>query len=124
MHKSIVFLIVMLASLCDACRDAARNQTAVATSGNPDRGAFSITRYGCGSCHTIPGIVGAHGLVGPPLAGIGSRIYVAGILSNQPTNLERWVQDPRSINDKTVMPSLGVTAEDATDIAAYLYSLK
>jgi cytochrome c len=96
----------------------------VITGGDPERGASSIYRYGCGSCHTIPGIPGAHGLVGPSLSGLGNRMYVAGILPNQPNNVVRWVHDPKSINEKTVMPNLGVTTSDATDITAFLYSLK
>jgi cytochrome c len=94
------------------------------TGGDPDRGAIAISRYGCGSCHTIPGIAGAHGQVGPPLAGVVNRVYIAGSLTNQPLNLERWMEDPHSVNEHTVMPNLGVSTSDATDIAAYLYSLK
>ena len=58
------------------------------------------------------------------MTGFGNRVYIAGMLQNQPANLVRWVQDPRSVNEKTVMPQLGVTPQDAIDIAAYLYSLK
>ena len=35
--------------------------------GDPERGAVYIEQIGCGSCHTIPGIDGAQGVVGPPL---------------------------------------------------------
>jgi len=83
-----------------------------------------IARYGCGSCHTIEGISGAAGLVGPALTGIGDRMYIAGILRNTPDNLKRWVEHPKDVDQLTAMPSLGVSPRDATDIAAYLYSLK
>ena len=92
--------------------------------GDAQRGAAAISRYGCGSCHVISGISGAQGLVGPPLTGIGSRMYVAGILQNTPENLAKWVEHPTRINEKTVMPDLGVKPGDAVDIAAYLNSLK
>jgi len=88
------------------------------------RGAAAISHYGCGSCHSIEGIPGAHGLVGPPLSGLGKRVYIAGMLANTPDNLERWLRHPTKINQKTLMPDVGVTAQDATDVAAYLYSLK
>jgi cytochrome c len=114
-------LAVMLLS---GCSTAAKKNAAAITGGDPDRGASGISRYGCGSCHAIPGIAGAHGLVGPSLAGIGNRLYIAGSLPNEPLNLVHWVQTPQSVNEKTVMPNLGVTRGDATDIAAYLYSLK
>jgi cytochrome c2 len=92
--------------------------------GDPDRGMASISHYGCGSCHTIPGVSGAHGQVGPPLSGIAGRMYVAGVLPNRPVAMEQWIRDPKSIDEKTAMPNLGVTARDAADITAYLYSLK
>jgi cytochrome c len=92
------------------------------SSGDPERGAAAIFRYGCGSCHTISKLRYAHGLVGPPLTNMRHRMYVAGVLPNTPTNLVRWIRDPQGIDDKTAMPNLGVTPQDATDIAAYLYT--
>lgn len=94
----------------------------LATGGDPGRGAAAIAHYGCGSCHAVPGINAAHGLVGPPLTGIRNRMYIAGMLTNEPDHLVRWIRDPKSINSKTAMPSLGLSQSDASDIAAYLYS--
>jgi len=85
------------------------------------RGAAAIAHYGCGSCHTVAGIPGANGKVGPPLTGIGSRLYVAGMLENTPANMASWIHDPKAINPKTAMPKLGVTERDAADIAYYLH---
>src|SRR5689334_6130031 len=115
---------VLAAMLLCGCNSAAKRNAAQITGGDADRGASNISKYGCGSCHTIPGIAGAHGMVGPPLTGIGNRMYVAGILPNEPGNLVHWVRNPHSVNEKTVMPNLGVTSHEAVDIAAYLYSLK
>lgn len=103
---------------------SARNGGGPAVPGNPQRGAAAISRYGCGSCHRIAGVSGAHGLVGPPLTGIGSRLYIAGTLPNNPDNMAKWVQHPALVNQNTVMPELGVRRDEAVDIAAYLYSLK
>lgn len=83
-----------------------------------------IQYYGCGSCHIIPGISGAAGLVGPPLSGIASRMYIAGVLQNTPQNMTRWIENPKSVDEKTVMPNLGVTQTDSADIASYLYTLQ
>ena len=91
--------------------------------GRPDRGAHLIAQYGCGSCHTIPGIGRADGLVGPPLTRFGARSYVAGELPNNADNLQRWITDPQAVEPGTAMPNLGVSAIDAQDIAAYLYTL-
>ncbi|MEV1329408.1 c-type cytochrome [Micromonospora costi] len=91
--------------------------------GQPARGADLIARYGCGSCHTIPGIDRADGLVGPPLTRFGARSYIAGKLVNNADNLQHWIADPQAVEPGTAMPDLGVSAIDAQDIAAYLYTL-
>lgn len=91
--------------------------------GNASRGAQLIGSYGCGSCHTIPGIDGADANVGPPLTKIGTREYIAGKLRNNPANLEHWIRDPQDVWPGVDMPDLHVTQRDARDIAAYLYTL-
>jgi len=92
--------------------------------GDPAQGRAAVSRYGCGSCHVIPGIQGANGLVGPPLAGIASRVYIAGVLANTPENLMRWIQDPPSVDPLTAMPNTGVTEADARHLASFLYTLR
>ena len=94
------------------------------TGGNPHKGKAAIDAYGCGCCHTIPGVRGANALVGPPLTQIGSRVYLGGVLQNNPDNMLRWLQDPPAVDPKTAMPNLHLTDSDARDIAAYLYTLK
>ena len=91
--------------------------------GDLDRGRSAIEQYGCGSCHTIPGVRNATALVGPPLNHFGSRSFIAGQLANTPENLMRWLRDPQSVEPGTAMPNLGVTERDAQDIVAYLESL-
>jgi cytochrome c oxidase assembly factor CtaG len=81
-----------------------------------------LVRFGCGSCQTIPGIVGTHGKVGSSLADIVSHSYIAGLLPNQPPSLERWIQHPHSVQPDSLMPELGLTDAPSRDIAAYLYS--
>src|SRR5690242_447129 len=66
------------------------------TSGSPGRGAADIEHYGCGSCHTIPGIDGADAYVGPPLDHWAQRGYIAGMLPNSADNLEHWIRDPQA----------------------------
>lgn len=91
---------------------------------SPDvvRGSAAIGRYGCGSCHTIQGIEGANGLVGPPLTGIKDRMYIAGMLQNTRENMATWILDPKAVNDRTAMPKLGVSPEDTADIVNLLYA--
>ena len=94
------------------------------TGGDPDRGREAIRRYGCGTCHAIAGVAGAEGRVGPPLTGIASRAYIAGVLPNEPGNMMRWIMNPQAVDSQTAMPMVGVTERDARHIAAYLYTLR
>jgi cytochrome c len=96
----------------------------VETGGNPAHGKQLIQQYGCGACHIVPGIREAHGLVGPPLIYFSQRTMIAGELPNSPPNLVRWIQHPRQVEPKTAMPDLGLTEDQAIDIAAYLYTLR
>ncbi len=109
-------------ALAGCQQDEASRRSTVAT-GNPALGRELLSSYGCGSCHTIPGVKGADALVGPPLTSFAKRSYVAGQLSNTPENLARWIQDPQQVEPGTAMPDLGVSAEEARNIAAYLLQL-
>lgn len=125
--RSKVLLAIAAAAAAVAlpgCSTGQAKMAALVTGGDVQRGSAAIYKYGCGACHTIGGISNARGLVGPPLTGIGARMYVAGVLQNTPENIVRWIQAPKEIDAKTAMPALGVTKQDATDIAAYLYSTK
>ena len=118
------FLIIAATLLLGACGKVNQQAAQAATGGSAKRGMAAIARYGCGSCHVIPGIGEAVGRAGPPLTGIGDRIYIAGVLQNTPDNLVKWIENPHGVDEKTVMPNLGVTHQDAIDIAGYLYTLR
>jgi cytochrome c len=79
-----------------------------------------IGRYGCGSCHSIEGVGGADGLVGPSLTRFGERRTIAGRLPNTPQNLTHWLLDPQGVKPGDVMPDVGLSAREARDIAAFL----
>jgi len=91
--------------------------------GDASRGARALENYGCGSCHVIPGVRNADGMVGPPLNWFGRRTMIAGEVANTPDTLVAWIMNPQRIEPRTVMPNLGVRESDARDMAAYLYRL-
>jgi cytochrome c len=124
MRNNAIVLALAGLSLAGCGGNGLEREAASVTGGDPQRGVAAIGKYGCGTCHTISGIGTARGLVGPPLTGIGARMYVAGMLPNNVENIVRWIEDPKAINERTAMPKLGVTGQDAVDIAAYLYSTK
>jgi cytochrome c2 len=96
----------------------------VVPGGNALRGSQRITQFGCGACHTIPGVKNAEGNVGPPLTRIGDRIYIAGMLRNTPANLVQWIREPQAVIPGNAMPNMGISEADARDIAAYLYTIR
>lgn len=91
--------------------------------GDAERGRMLIGRYQCGSCHHIPDAPLGDVRAGPSLAGFGRRSYIGGQLPSGPVTLQGWLQDPQALLPTATMPDLGVSADDARDIAAYLLSL-
>jgi cytochrome c len=94
------------------------------TGGDAERGKQAIRQNACPTCHVIPGISEAKGLVGPPLDRFAKRVYVGGVVPNTPDNLVAWIMDPPSIDPLTAMPASGISEAEARDIAAYLYTLR
>lgn len=72
----------------------------------------------------IPGVRHANGAFGPPLMAMSRRTYIAGEFPNIPANLVRWIQSPTSMKPRTAMPDLGLTHQQATDVASYLDTLR
>lgn len=121
-RRSLLLLGVAAVAGCSNGGDA--DAAALTQGGNAARGRELVRSYGCGACHTIPHVTGAVAVVGPSLDGIASRAYIAGVLPNEPVNMMRWIMNPPGIDPKTAMPNLRVSARDARDIAAYLYTLR
>lgn len=99
-----------------------RHAAIALTGGNPDHGPGLIHRYGCAGCHTVQGVAGARGQVGPNLSDVSRRIYIGGVTTNSPENLIRWIVNPREFDKKTAMPVTGISKREARDVAAFLYS--
>ncbi|MFC0208801.1 c-type cytochrome [Chelativorans intermedius] len=118
-------VVVALASLALAACDSTELLKAQRVAGaDPKAGRSVIAAVECGACHTIPGVRGANGIVGPPLTGFGNRQLIAGIAPNTPDILSQWVRDAPSIDPETGMPQMPITADQARDVAAYLYTLR
>jgi cytochrome c1 len=106
---------------------AAAGAAPVVDPGSPAaEGQMIIASEPCVGCHTIPGIPGANGTVGPNLAGVASRTKIAGgaVANNGPDDLKKWILNPPADKPGTLMPNLGLTDDQATKIVAYLELLK
>ena len=100
---------------------------AAAPAGNPRyaEGEKLFTAKGCIACHSLVAVDAPKGMVGPNLANVGSRSYIAaGTLRNTDENLARWIRDPQGIKKGVLMPSLGLTEAEAQALAAYLRAHK
>jgi cytochrome c len=72
----------------------------------------------------IPGVSGANGVIGPSLAGLARRSFIAGSFVNERERLEMWIVQPQQLQPGSAMPAVGVTPAQARHIAAYLYTLR
>lgn len=117
MRAVIAFSGIILLAACSGTDNDQGN-------GQLEQAEDAIRAYGCGTCHVIPGVTGANGRVGPTLARMGRRGYIAGVLPNTRENMVRWIRSPESVDPRTAMPNTGVTEDDANFIADYLYTLE
>lgn len=109
---------------CAGEADHASQRRIVIPGANVERGKQLVTSHNCVACHTISDIRDANATVGPPLTGFANRALIAGQLANEPANLVRWIMNPSAVEPHTVMPDMGLTQNEARDVAAYLYTLK
>jgi cytochrome c len=92
--------------------------------GDPERGRQVVAAYGCGSCHAIPGVPGANGRSAPALNDWSTRTTIVGLVPNTPERLVQWIMSPELLRSGTTMPNVGVSRDDALQMAAYLYTLR
>jgi cytochrome c len=117
--------VCVAAGLISGCKGSQTTHSySVSTGGSADRGRATIVAYRCGECHTIPGVRGARGVFGPPLVSLSRRTYIGGNFPNTPDNLVHWVMSPQTMKPRTAMPELGLSEQQARDVAAYLYTLR
>lgn len=78
----------------------------------------------CAACHTVRGTP-AGGLVGPDLTHLKSRETIAaGLLQNDPADLENWIARAQSLKPGTQMPDIPLAAGDMHAVIAYLDTLR
>lgn len=117
-------IALLAAGMLCGCEDQDKQLAAAMTGGNPDAGRHEMEYYGCASCHVVPGVAGADGMVGPPLSQIADRTYLGGVIENTPANMVRWIMNAPGVDPRTAMPNLDIARQPARDIASYLYTLK
>jgi cytochrome c len=126
MFKAFLLSLVIILTSCarEAPVQPPAQKPAPHIAGDANRGRELITTYGCNACHIIPGVDGPRAMLGPPLQNVGSRPSINFRVPNTPENMALWLRDPRSVDPDSTMPDLGVTPLDATDMTAYLFTLR
>jgi cytochrome c2 len=90
--------------------------------GDANAGKTDFTTKGCTACHTIDGVQGANGTVGPNLTHIAGQPYDS--FPNDAEFMKQWINDPQAAKPGTAMPKLGLSDQELNDIVTYLQTLK
>ncbi len=120
--RAALVVLMFVASAC-ASDDGTQPGHSV-PGGNAERGRELISQHACASCHVVPGVHDARGHVGPPLDHFDRRTYIAGVMPNNLESLMMWIMNPQRVLPGNAMPNMQLSARDARDIAAYLYTLR
>jgi cytochrome c oxidase subunit II len=79
----------------------------------------------CAACHTIDGLEGAAGTMGPNLTHVASRdTFGALMFEFNEENLRTWLRDPPAMKPGVRMPDLGLTGDEIDALVAYLRTLE
>lgn len=94
------------------------------TSGQAAEGAQLFQDMACMNCHTIFGSPAA-ARVGPNLTHLDKRQTIgAGVLTNTPENLTKWLSNPQKYKPGALMPNMKLSDSEVQAIVAYLEALK
>ena len=90
----------------------------------PADGPQLILTKGCIACHRIEAVPAARGSIGPALDGLSERPTIAaGLLTNTPENLRKWLQNPPAIKPDTNMIKVPLTDAELDTLVEYLRGL-
>lgn len=100
----------------------------IPTAGPEAAGARAFATFSnnaCMSCHTIRGMQGATGTIGPDLTHFASRETFAGsIFDMNRQDLIQWLRDPPKVKPGSIMPNYHIPQDVIDSLVAFLLSLK
>lgn len=123
-HANMRFrVIVQTQEEFDAWMEKQKAPPAV-SSDDAKAGQALFAQKACVACHTIQGMPGAAGVIGPNLNDLKSRTTLAsGMIENTPENLARWIQNPQKVKPGALMLlPIPVNEQEAGQLAAFLLS--
>ena len=93
------------------------------SAGISGEGANLFQTMACMNCHTIRGTAAA-ARVGPDLTHLTDRETIgAGVLTNTPENLTKWLASPQKYKPGSLMPNMKLSDSELKSIVAYLEAL-
>ncbi|MCZ6646117.1 MAG: cytochrome c oxidase subunit II [SAR324 cluster bacterium] len=123
-HANMRFRIIVESEEKFKAWMANQSKPPVAEGADAKAGQRLFAQKACVACHTIKGVPGAVGVIGPNLNDLKTRTTLAsGILKNTPANLARWIRNPQKIKPGALMVlPVPVNEQEASQLAAYLLS--
>lgn len=118
-------MLAFVDSEADFDKWAARQEQApVPTTPDARDGMQLFTQKACVACHTIKGLTGAVGIIGPNLNDLANRHTIASAtFDNTPENLSRWIRNSQAMKPGSLMIlPFEVNAQEAAKLAAFLRS--
>jgi cytochrome c oxidase subunit 2 len=84
----------------------------------------NIFMNNCAACHTIRGTP-AVGIYAPDLTHLQSRSRIAaGLMTNTPKHLKKWIAHAQELKPGSLMPDIGLSADEVSALTDYLSTLK
>lgn len=121
MARIDAFVVLLLLPALSACEPPPQPVQAMPAA-DTERGRLAMARAGCGACHAIDG-VWPRGNVASALRGLSGRALIAGRVPNRPAQLAGFIRNAPAYAPDAGMPAMPLSASEAHDAAAYLYSL-
>lgn len=133
-HANMLFTVTVMEKgefeswLQEGAAAAAQQQVQLAAGPNPDVGKRLLVEKGCGACHTIAGVAGMEGKVGPELTHVATNAAGRKPGMDAEAYLRESIQEPAAFTvpgfPAGVMPKLPMSDQELASIVAYLMTLK
>jgi len=123
-HAHMQFEVVAQTPAEFAAWQAAQRQPATEPAAADAARGLEVVQFRCALCHAIRG-TSAGAVSAPDLTHLMSRrTLAAGTLPNTAGNLVRWIQNPQDAKPESMMPNQYLSAQQLTDVLAYLETLQ
>jgi cytochrome c oxidase subunit 2 len=107
-----------------AAWQAAQRQPAAPPQGEAASRGLQMLEFRCALCHQVRG-TSAGAITAPDLTHLMSRrTLAAGTLANTPGGLAGWIEDPQDLKPGSLMPNQFLSAQQLSDVLAYLETLQ